>query len=223
MGWVDSPNLFCSFSETLTDVANALVNSELPVPSYGVISDIPATGLGLPHTLESLTNIACYMDDVISVVQGGPDCQHQVFDGTVCALKWLFPPLPGELKDSVSMKKLRAGEVDWTCVKEVLGWILYKEAGTVTLPERNFEELLTLVDIPVTQHKISRKDLEHLVGKLRSMHPAVPEAVSHLFHIQCAPNQGEVDRLCLSLAFRCELVNWKVLALQETSRLTHLA
>ena len=121
------------------------------------------------------------------------------------------------------MKNLRAGEVDWTCVKEFLGWILYKEAGTVTLPERNFEELLTLVDIPVTQHKISRKDLEHLVGKLRSMHLAVPGVVVGLFHIQCVLNQGEVDRSCLSLAFRCELVNWKVLALQETSRPTHLA
>ena len=33
MGWVDSPNFLCTFSETLTNVANALVDSELPVPS----------------------------------------------------------------------------------------------------------------------------------------------------------------------------------------------
>ena len=42
--------------------------------------------------------------------------------------------LPGELKDLVSVKKLLTGEGDWTCVKEVLGWILDTEAGTVTLP-----------------------------------------------------------------------------------------
>ena len=72
MGWVDSPKLFCTFSETLTDVANALVDSELPVPEYGAISKIPSTGPGPPHTPESLTHIDCYMDDVISVVQGGP-------------------------------------------------------------------------------------------------------------------------------------------------------
>ena len=76
MGWVDSPKFFCAFSETLTDVANALVNTDLPVPSYGAISDIPATGPGPPHTPESLTHIDFYMDDVISVVQVGPDCQH---------------------------------------------------------------------------------------------------------------------------------------------------
>ena len=46
------------------------------------------------------------MNDVISVVQGAPDRQHQVFDGTVCALKWLFMFLLGELKDSVRIKSL---------------------------------------------------------------------------------------------------------------------
>ena len=50
MGWVDSPKFFCAFSETLTDVANALVDSELPVPSYGAISEITSTGPGPPHT-----------------------------------------------------------------------------------------------------------------------------------------------------------------------------
>ena len=47
---------------------NALVNTDLPVPSYGAISEIPETGPGPPHTPESLTNIDCYMDDVISAV-----------------------------------------------------------------------------------------------------------------------------------------------------------
>ena len=183
MGWVDSPNFFCAFSETLTDVANALVDSEFPVPSYGAISDIPSTGPGPPHTPESLAHIDCYMDDIISVVQGGTDRQHRVFDGTVRALKWLFPSLPGDLKDSVSVKKLVAVEGDWTCVKEVLGWILDTEAGTVTLPERKLEELLPLVNIPPTQRRMGRKDLERLVGKIRSMHLAVPGAVAHLFHV----------------------------------------
>ena len=114
------------------------------------------------------------MNDVISVVQGGPNHQHRFFDGTSRALKWLFPSLPGELKDLVSLKKLVAGEGDWTCVKDVLGWILDTEAGKVTLPERNLEELLTLVDIPANQRKMGQKDLERLVQKLRSMHLTVP-------------------------------------------------
>ena len=70
------PKVFCAFLETLTDVANALVDTDLPVPSYGVISEIPETGPGPPHTPDILTHINFYMDDVISVVQGETDRQH---------------------------------------------------------------------------------------------------------------------------------------------------
>ena len=94
----------------------------------------------------------------------------------------------------MSVKKLLAGEEDWTRVKEVLGWILDTESGTVTLPERNIEELLTLVDTIYTQCRMGQKDLERLVGKLFSMNLAVPGAVDHLFHIQRALNQGGMDQ-----------------------------
>ena len=86
----------------------------------------------------------------------------------------------------VSEKNLLAGEGDRTCAKEVLGWTLDTEVGTITLPERKTQELITLVDIPATQRRVDQKDLERLVGKLRSMHLAVSGAVAHLFHIQCA-------------------------------------
>ena len=76
MGWVYSPMFFCVFSETLTDMANALVDTHLPVPSYGAISEITATRPGAPHTPESLTHIDCYIDDLISAVQEVPDRQH---------------------------------------------------------------------------------------------------------------------------------------------------
>ena len=91
MGWVDPPKLFCAFLETLTGVENSLVYTDLPVPSYGIISEIPSTGPVPPYTLESLTHIDCYMNDVISTVQGDLDHQPQVFDGTVRALWCLFP------------------------------------------------------------------------------------------------------------------------------------
>ena len=50
MGCVESPKFFWYFSETLTDVANALVNADLPVPAYGDISALPDIDLGPPHT-----------------------------------------------------------------------------------------------------------------------------------------------------------------------------
>ena len=76
---------------------------------------------------------------------------------------------------------------------------------------------------PPIQSRIDQKDLERLVGKLRSIHLAVPGAVAHLFHIKRALNQGGVDRACLSPEFHCKLEDWKALALQVASPLTHLA
>ena len=105
---------------------NALMDTELSILAYGSISKIPSTVLAPPpHTHQILSHIDCFMDDVISVVQGRLECQHRVFDGTVHSLKWLFPSLPGDSKDLVIVKKLLAGEGEWTCIKEVLGWKIY--------------------------------------------------------------------------------------------------
>ena len=70
---------------------------------------------------------------------------------------------------------------------------------------------------------MGQKDLEHLVVKLRSIHLAVPGEVAHFFPIQCALNQGGVNRVWMSPSFHRELTDWKVLALQAASRPTHLA
>ena len=163
------------------------------------------------------------MDDVISVVQCGTYRQHQVFDGTVRALKWIFLSLPGYSKDSVRIENLIAGEGDWICVKEVLGWTMDREASTVTLPDRKLQKLLTIVYILVIQLRMFRKDLERLVGKLRSMHLAVPGAVARLFHVQCALTQGGVYRAWLSPNFHCKITDWQALALQAAARPRHLA
>ena len=87
-----------------------MVHTFLPVPAYGAILGITETGPGPPHTIDILTHVVCYMEDVITAVHEGPDRQHKVFDGTVRSLKWIFPSLPGKTKYSVSVKKLMAGE-----------------------------------------------------------------------------------------------------------------
>ena len=111
-----------------------------------------------PHTNKSLARIHLYMDDAISVVQGRPDfspCPQVAF---------LY--LPGESKDLVSIKNLLAGEGGWSCAKEVLGWTLNMEGVTVILQDKKLRELLTLVDIPTTQHRIDWKDNYRLSGKI---------------------------------------------------------
>ena len=65
------------------------------------------------------------------------------------------------------------------------------------------------MDIPLSQRRMDRKELEQLVGKLRSMHLAVPGAVARLYHIQRALARARTDRAWLYPAFHHEIVNWK--------------
>ena len=66
----------------------------------------------------------------------------------------------------VFVKKVLARDRYRAFVKEVLGWILDTEAGTVTLPERKLQGLCDLLAIPTTLRRMDRKGLECLVGKL---------------------------------------------------------
>ena len=86
------------------------------------------------------------------------------------------------------------------------------EAGTVALPERKLQELRALLDIPISQRRMDPTELERLVGKLLSMHLAVPGAVAHLYHIQRTLPQAGTDRAWLSSAFHCKIADWKILA-----------
>ena len=67
-----------------------------------------------------------------------------------------------------------------------------------------------------------RKDMEHLVGKLCSMHLAVTVVVAHHYHLQRVISQAGVDRAWLSPAFYREIADWRKFAYQRASQPTHL-
>lgn len=60
------------------------------------------------------------------------------------------------------------------------------EAETVALPKKNPQELLTLLYLLTKHCRIGLEKLEHFIGKLHSMHIAVPGEVAHLYPIQRA-------------------------------------
>ena len=136
--------------------------------------------------------------------------------------KWLFSLLQGGAKELVFVKKVLARDRYRAFVKEVLGWILDTEAGTVTLPERKLQGLCDLLAIPTTQRRMDRKGLECLVGKLCSMHLAVPGVVAHLYHLHCVLAQAGADRAWMSPEFHRKIAYWRTMADQTSARPTHL-
>ena len=102
-------------------MANALVDTNHPVPTYGDIYAILATEPVPPHTPESFTHMDYYIDGFISAVQGGGLSENIYYLTAPSVLSNGYSPLHrGESKDSVSVKKLLAGDRDWACTKGVL-------------------------------------------------------------------------------------------------------
>ena len=58
-------------------------------------------------------------------------------------------------------------------VKEILGWVINIQRGNLSLYSKQRLELLSLLEIPTTQHRISVKKLERLISKLCSMQLAL--------------------------------------------------
>ena len=62
-----------------------------------------------------------YMDYLNCLAQASPDQQRWVTAMVIQGIKDMFPYLPSELKDSVSLKKAQKGDGNWEVKKEILG------------------------------------------------------------------------------------------------------
>ena len=55
------------------------------------------------------------------------------------------------------------------------------------------------------------------MGKLCSMHLAVPRVVAHFYHIHSALSRGRKDRAWISEYFHREIYNWSTLVAQTVA------
>ena len=145
---------------------------------------------------------------------------------TIRALKEIFLYLPEEVKDSVSLRKALQGDGDWYQVKEIIGWIISTQGGTLRLPPKRLAELNILLAIPPSQRRMSTKKLERLIGKLRSMHLPIPGAVGHFYHLQMAftaSHHASRATAYLSKSFHRDVKSWQSLCADMGSCPTYLA
>ena len=124
------------------------------------------------------------MDDLNCLAQGSPDQQRRVTQMFLQGIKDIFPSLPSELKDSVSLKKDLKRDGNCEVDEKILGWILNSEKGTFQLPPCFLKELKSLLTISPSQWRLPVSKLRLLIGKLRSIHLAVPGVIEHFFFIQ---------------------------------------
>ena len=133
---------------------------------------------------ERLQYVDVYMDDLNCLTQGGPSQQRRVSKLVLRAITETYSSLSHDLKDSVSLKKALMGDGDWSHIKEIIGWVINTKMGTFSLSPNILADLQALLAISATQRRLSRKKLEKLIGKLQSMHLAVPSAIGHFYCIR---------------------------------------
>ena len=124
----------------------------------------------------------------------------------------------------MSLKKAQKCDGNWVVEKDILGWILNSEKGTFQLPSRRLKDLKSLLTILPSQWRLPVSKLRSLIGKMRSMHLAVPGTIGHFFYIQEAlTNYGTASKAYLSKLFHWEISHWKRLSTDLLDRPRFLA
>ena len=98
--------------------------------------------------------------------------------------------------------------------------------GTLRLSPKRKAELKTLINIPPTQRWMSTKTLERLIGKLRSMHLAIPGAVGHFYNLQrslTAAHHAHQVTAYVTSGFHSDLHFWRQICAEMHTHPTYLA
>ena len=107
-----------------------------------------------------------YMDNLKFLAQGSSEQQRRVTEMLLQGIKDIFPYLPSEIKDYVSLKKDQEGDWNWDVQKDILGCILDSEKGIFQLPSLRLKELKALLAISPSRSLIVFPKIRSLIGKL---------------------------------------------------------
>lgn len=165
------------------------------------------------------------MDDLTRVTQGDEKQQRQAIELMLRAIKEVFPLVSGELKNLVSIKKAFQGDGSWSCIKEILGWEIDTVQGTIRISPRRLTELNTLLAPPPspTQQRLAVNKLYKLIGKLRSVHLAVPGEIFHFYYLQMVLTRAGSGRCAyLTTGFHQDIAHCAQLAEDVLSHPTSL-
>ena len=181
----------------------------------------------LPSSSTPTSYVDVFMDDFIAMAQGGSNRQR-VRNLLLHAVDQVFRPNdfhdPTTRREPVSLKKLRKGDVSWSTIKTILGWIINTTAMTIALPPHRQERLgEILASIPVTQKRTTVKKWHKLLGELRSMSLALPGARNVFSTMQNALVLSSDNRIALRKGVHQALNDFRWMHHNITSRPTRIA
>ena len=199
-------------------------------PAAPLSPNLPAPTLrdpSLPSTKELLAYIDVFVDDFIALSQGSYNRQR-VRNILLRAVDQVFRPNDFHddsfRREPVSIKKLKQGDVSWSTIKTVLGWVINTTTMTIHLPEHRIERLAEiLASIPATQKRLSLKKWHKMIGELRSMSLALPGARNMFSLMQHALTKCKKTRVALTKGVHQALKDFSWMFKDIVSRPTRIA
>jgi hypothetical protein len=193
MGWIQSPTIFTSATETIADLANEYVkvcSPQLPRRLEAVAeTPIPIAATRRPAAVPTrrrnnelrhpLQQWDVYVDDFTSVVQGNLKRRQRVKRALLHSLDKAFGGVDKldntHRQEPVSLKKLLKGDAPWSTRKAVLGWVLDTVEKTIELHVHRIDRLQEIIDsIFPSQKRVSVQKWHKVLGELRSKSLALP-------------------------------------------------
>ena len=88
--------------------------------------------------------------------------------------------------EALSLKKLKKGDGAWSTRKELLGWVVDTLRQTLELPAHRKHELRNIFNEFNGKRRVSRKQWQRLVGKLRFVSAAISGSAGPFSALQTA-------------------------------------
>jgi hypothetical protein len=171
--------------------------------------------------------IDVFVDDFIALCQG-QSSRPAVRRTLLHAVDAIFRPTDyydgPHRREPVSLKKLHQGDLSWSTVKTILGWIINTATMTIHLPPHRVTRLgEILASIPKSQKRTSIKKWHKVLGELRSMSLALPGARNLFSTMQKALTLKSKTRIALHKNVHTALDDFRWMLNNITNRPTRIA
>jgi hypothetical protein len=183
MGWVESPPLFCTVTESARDLTQHLLANKVPLPHHELEEQIKIQSVpSRAQTTTPSTLLQVYVDDFCHAATESKDGTHipMVRRASIHGIHSLFPQPditgPSGGKDPISAKKLIHGDGDFTSSKEMIGFTFDGIKCTVRLPAAKATKYIREIHRVLRRTSVTLKTLQTLVGQLRHASIILPAA-----------------------------------------------
>jgi hypothetical protein len=183
MGWVESPSLFCTVTESARDLTQHLVDANVTLPWDEAEDSMQIADVPLRARTDAPTKLLqVYVDDFCHAATQSSDGSHipTIRRAAIHGIHAFFPPpaLTHHVngKEPISRKKLAQGDGNFDTRKDMIGFIFDGIKRTVRLPATKAIAYIKEAHKILRRKTVPLKALQMLVGKLRHASIILPAA-----------------------------------------------